>query len=143
MSLGDWKRKERMLDKKLPGNPIVVPFVPQSELLKQVDLMITHAGANTTYDGLYNGVPMVSLPVTNDQPALAARIAWTKTGRVIPFSKISVKRLKKEIQEVSTNPTYRQNAQRMKKELSGFGGVTQACEIIEGIDRSTSPVFPA
>jgi zeaxanthin glucosyltransferase len=43
---------------KLPGNPIVVGYAPQLELLQKATLTITHAGMNTTLESLINGVPM-------------------------------------------------------------------------------------
>ena len=59
----------------LPGNPIVVDYAPQLELLKRAALTITHAGMNTTLESLSNAVPMVAIPITNDQPGIAARIS--------------------------------------------------------------------
>ena len=62
---------------ELPGNPLVVSYAPQLELLQKTTLTITHAGMNTTLECLTNGVPMVAIPVANDQPGIASRIAWT------------------------------------------------------------------
>ncbi|MEM9246017.1 MAG: glycosyltransferase, partial [Cyanobacteria bacterium P01_F01_bin.153] len=64
----------------LPGSPIVVGYAPQLELLRKADLTITHAGMNTTLESLNQGVPMVAIPITNDQPGVATRIAWTGAG---------------------------------------------------------------
>ena len=61
----------------LPGNPLLVKYAPQVELLRRANLTITHAGMNTVLESLLNGVPMVAIPITNDQPAIGARIAWT------------------------------------------------------------------
>ncbi len=73
ISLGGSAKPELLPE--LPGNPLVVEYAPQLELLKQATLMVTHAGMNTTMECLKNGVPMVAIPVTNDQPGVAARIA--------------------------------------------------------------------
>lgn len=62
---------------RLPGKPLVVKYAPQLELLKKTSLTITHAGMNTTLESLSNGIPMVAIPIANDQPGVAARIAWT------------------------------------------------------------------
>jgi UDP:flavonoid glycosyltransferase YjiC (YdhE family) len=59
----------------LPGSPLVVEYVPQLELLKRVTLTITHAGMNTTLESLSNEVPMIAIPIANDQPEVAARVA--------------------------------------------------------------------
>jgi len=36
------------------------------------------------------GVPMVAIPITDDQPGVAARIAWTGVGELIKLSSLSV-----------------------------------------------------
>ena len=59
----------------LPGSPLVVGYAPQLELLQRTTLTITHAGMNTTLESLNNGVPMVAIPIANDQPGIASRIA--------------------------------------------------------------------
>jgi UDP:flavonoid glycosyltransferase YjiC (YdhE family) len=78
----------------LPGSPLVVGYAPQLELLQKAALTITHAGLNTTLESLTNAVPMVAIPVANDQPGVAARIAWTGAGEVVPFARLSVPKLR-------------------------------------------------
>lgn len=117
----------------VPGSPIVVKAAPQLALLKRASLCITHAGMNTTLESLSNGVPMVAIPITNDQPAVAARIAWTKTGKVVDLNNCTVDNLKTAIQEVLYRSEYRQNALKFKAEIEQAGGVTQAAKIIESV----------
>lgn len=116
---------------ELPGSPIVVKAAPQLSLLERASLCVTHAGMNTTLESLSNGVPMVAIPITNDQPAVAARIAWTKTGKVISLNNCQVDNLAIAIKEVLLQPEYRQNALRFKEEIDEVGGVTKAAKIIE------------
>ncbi|MBB5066879.1 glycosyltransferase [Granulicella mallensis] len=56
--------------KPLEGEPVVVEFAPQIELIKRTTLVITHAGLNTSLEALQCGKPMVAIPVTSDQPEL-------------------------------------------------------------------------
>src|SRR2546422_7887921 len=77
---------------ELAGEPIVVEFAPQLELLKRAALCITHAGLNTALECLSNGVPMVAIPITNDQPGVAARIEWTGTGEMVSVIGIATDR---------------------------------------------------
>ena len=84
----------------LPGSPLVVEYAPQLELLKKATLTITHAGLNTVLESLSEGVPLVAIPITNDQPGVAARLAWTGAGEVVPLSGLSVPRLRAAIQQV-------------------------------------------
>jgi zeaxanthin glucosyltransferase len=62
----------------VPNNAIIVKRAPQLELLKQTSVCITHAGLNTVLESLAQGVPQVAIPVGNDQPGVAARIAENK-----------------------------------------------------------------
>ena len=71
--------------RSLSKGAIVVSNAPQLKLLERSALCITHAGLNTALECLTRGVPMVAVPITNDQPGVAARIAYTKTGTVVPF----------------------------------------------------------
>jgi zeaxanthin glucosyltransferase len=115
----------------LPANCIVVNRAPQIELLKRSTLCITHAGLNTVLESLAQGVPMVAIPVTNDQPGVAARIAYTKTGAYVPIQEMTASRLSALIEEVLSNPEYRQNANNMKQVIAETSGLEKAVDLLE------------
>ena len=48
----------------------------------------------TVLEALAQGVPLVAIPITNDQPAVAARIAWSGTGSVLPLKRLRGDRLR-------------------------------------------------
>ncbi len=125
---------------ELPGNPLVVSYAPQLDLLERAAVVITHAGMNTALECLTSGVPMVAIPVTNDQPGVAARIAWTGAGEIVPLSKLTAKKLHAALQLVLTQESYRQNALRLKQAIAASGGVTQAADIIEQAISSRKPI---
>jgi zeaxanthin glucosyltransferase len=118
---------------KLPGNAIAVGYAPQLELLQRASLTITHAGLNTVLESLNNGVPMVAIPITNDQPGVAARIAWTGTGEVIPLKQVSVPRLQTAIKQVLGDDSYRQNTLKLQEAIRRSGGASKAADIIEQV----------
>ncbi len=126
---------------QLPGNPIVVKYAPQLELLQKAKLTITHAGMNTALESLNCGVPMVAIPVTNDQPGVAARIAWTGTGEVITLNKLDVVNLRSAIIKVMQEERYTQNALRLQKAIQRSGGVSRAADIIEQAVTTRKPVI--
>ncbi len=117
---------------ELPGNTIVVGYAPQLELLQKATLTITHAGMNTTLESLSNGVPIVAIPISNDQPGVAARIAWTGTGEVIPLKKVSVAKLQQAIKQVLIGKSYKRNAVKLQEAMIK-GGVAKAADIIEEV----------
>ncbi|MEG4801455.1 glycosyltransferase [Microcoleus sp. ARI1-B5] len=126
---------------KLPGNPIVVGYAPQLELLQKAALTITHAGMNTTLESLSNGVPMVAIPVANDQPGVAARIAYTGVGEVVSLKELSVAKLRSTIQKILTQECYKQRAMDMQGAIARSGGTKRAADIIEQVVLTGKPVL--
>ncbi len=126
---------------ELPGKPLVVSYAPQLELLKKAALVITHAGMNTTLESLTNGVPMVAIPVANDQPGIAARIAWAGVGEVLPLKKLSVESLQTAVKKVLTEDSYKTNALQLQEAIKQAGGVKKAVDIIEQAVSTGEPVL--
>jgi zeaxanthin glucosyltransferase len=125
---------------ELPGNPIVVSYAPQLDLLGRAALTIFHGGLNTALESLAQGVPMIAIPVTFDQPGVGARLVWTGTGRMIPIRELTADRLIIEIGEILTNAQYRTNAKILQKQISAINGVKSAADIIERVlDSRVSP----
>jgi MGT family glycosyltransferase len=65
---------------ELAANMVGEEFLPQTEILPKVDLVITHGGNNTVTESLYFGKPMVLLPIFWDQHDNAQRLAETGFG---------------------------------------------------------------
>jgi MGT family glycosyltransferase len=115
----------------LPSNAIVVNHAPQFELLQRASVCITHAGLNTVLECLINGVPQVAIPITHDQPGVAARIADKKTGLVMPLKDLNAAHLGLLLDEALINPMYRENARGFQKSLAEFNGLSVAAELLE------------
>ncbi len=126
---------------ELPGSPLIVGYAPQLELLKTATLTITHAGMNTTLESLSNGVPMVAIPIANDQPGVAARVAWTGAGETIPLAHMNVSRLREAVARVLTEDSYKKNASRLQAAIRRSGGVTRAADIVEQAVCTGKPVL--
>ena len=117
----------------VPGDPVIVKFAPQLELLKRASVSITHAGLNTALESLAQGVPMVAIPITNDQPAVAARIAWTRTGLVLSRDNVRSDTLRASVIAVMSTPSYRENARRLQAEIESLNSLERASEIVESV----------
>src|SRR5260370_23084420 len=98
-----------------PSNAIIVKRAPQLELLKSSSVCITHAGLNTVLESLAQGVPQVAIPVTFDQPGVAASIADKQTGVVTSLDKLTADHLSTLLNEVLNNSTYRDNARKLQR----------------------------
>ncbi len=115
----------------LPGKPIVVPYAPQREVLKRAKLTITTAGLNTTLESLREGVPLVAIPMTSEQPAVAARIRWTGTGDFLIQRQLTAVKLREMVVRVLEERRYRDAAERIKACIERTRGREHAAEIIE------------
>ena len=81
-------------------NTILVERVPQIELLKQAALCITHAGLNTVLEARAQGVPLLAIPIGFDQPGVAARIAYHRTGEFIEVENLTAQGLSALIRKI-------------------------------------------
>jgi zeaxanthin glucosyltransferase len=117
----------------LPGNPLVLDYAPQLELLLRARLTITHAGLNTALESLSAGVPMVAIPVGNDQPGVAARLKAAGVAEILPFHKLRADRLQPLVRKMLAEKTYRERAQALSAEIRKTDGVAKAVRIVEGV----------
>lgn len=115
----------------LPGNPIVVSYAPQVDLLRRSTVAVTHAGLNTVLDALCTGLPMVAIPVQHEQPGIAARVAWIGAGEAIAYKHLTPQTLRAAVARVRSNPSYRAVAERVRDSIHAGGGASHAAELIE------------
>jgi len=107
------------LFKNLPEHIYVFRKVPQIELLKQMDLMITHGGMNTITECIMSEVPMLVYPGFKkiDQVGNACRVQFHKIGLKGDVKKDSQKLLKQKINKVLTDSSFKENIRKMKAEM--------------------------
>jgi zeaxanthin glucosyltransferase len=129
LSIGDQLDPEQI--GPVPKNAIIVKRAPQWELLKQTSVCITHAGLNTVLESLAQGVPQVAVPVTFDQPGVAARVAHHQTGVVTSLEKLTADHLSTLLDEILTNSIYRNNAGRLQKAIAQTNGLSVAADLVE------------
>lgn len=126
----------------LPGTPLVVDYAPQLEVLAKSSLTITHGGMNTVLDALSQGVPLVAIPITFEQPGTGARIRWTGVGEVLSLSQLHVSRLRTAIQRVLDEESYLHQAQQLQQAIRQAGGVKRAADIVEAVTSNQSVESP-
>uniref|UniRef100_A0A8J6ZQI7 Glycosyltransferase n=1 Tax=Desmonostoc muscorum LEGE 12446 TaxID=1828758 RepID=A0A8J6ZQI7_DESMC len=139
ISLGQPDRKESLPN--LPGSPLVVAYAPQQQLISRSILTITPGGMNAVLGALSSGVPLVAIPITNEQPGIAARIAYTGAGEFVPLSSLTVDKLRDTIKRVLTENSYKKNALRLQQAIRSAGGVTRTADIIEKVVSTKKPIL--
>lgn len=117
---------------RLPsGHSIVIGEVPHDWLFPQMAAVIHHAGAGTTAAGLRAGVPGVGVPMLGDQPFWAARLAALGTGPPpIPYKRLTVPALTTVIRDLTTRPSYREQAHAMAARLAREDGTAPVIDAL-------------
>jgi zeaxanthin glucosyltransferase len=117
----------------LAGRPVAVSFAPQREVLKRAALTLTHAGLNTVLDSLAAAVPLIAMPITYEQPAIAARLKASGAGLSIAPARLSAVNIREGILRILRDSSYRDRAQSAADEICEAGGVERAASVIESI----------
>ncbi|MGG0205977.1 macrolide family glycosyltransferase [Bacillus mycoides] len=114
----------------IPKNFIVKNYVPQTELLKYTKLFITHGGMNSTHEGIYNGVPLVVIPQSADQPVIAKQVESLGAGVKLQMQGLTADQLSESVEIVLNNPSCKEAALNLKESLQKSGGYKQAVDEI-------------
>lgn len=123
----------------VPDNFTIQSMVPQLELLQKVDLFITHGGMNSVNEGLNYGVPLVVVPQQIEQALNGRQVARQGAGVILadtpPYGHLDASVLRRTIDKVLADPTYRLNAERLRRSFHEAGGYQQAATAItSGLD---------
>ena len=115
---------------EIPSNFKVYNYVPQLEVLKHVDLFITHGGMNSSSEGLYNDVPLIVVPQFGDQPIVANRVATLQAGLAL-IGDTSPLAIAEAVDKVLSSRIYKENAEKVGKSLIELGGFKEAARLIK------------
>lgn len=124
-------RRDAVWSEPVPPNALVVGYAPQLALIERASVVVTHAGLNTALETLTRGKPMVCIPVTNDQPGVAARVAHVGAGEVLSLKKVTPARIRELVKAVSETPSYRAAAERLRAAIHAAGGARRAADLVE------------
>jgi MGT family glycosyltransferase len=118
---------------ELAANMCGEEFLPQTEILPKVDLVITHGGNNTVTECLYFGKPMVVLPIFWDQHDNAQRIDEAGFGVRLDTYGHSGAELAGAIERLLGDEALAARLARTSERLQGAPGTEKAADLIEEI----------
>jgi UDP:flavonoid glycosyltransferase YjiC (YdhE family) len=115
-------------------------FVPQTAIVPQCDVMITHGGNNTVGEAFTFGVPTIVLPLFWDQYDNAQRVAETGFGERLNTYGFADHELAASIQRLLGDRSPRDRLDRVSVQVQARDGVTRAADQIEHLaHRSPRP----
>jgi MGT family glycosyltransferase len=117
------------------SNVVVLPSVPQLELLPRLDAVVCHAGHNTVCETLAHGIPLVVAPIRDDQPIVAQQVVDAGAGIRLKYGRVNSDELFEALVAVLENPSYRQAALRIQASFRAAGGPGAAADRLESLAR--------
>jgi len=113
----------------LPENVRVYPRVNQMQVLSESDVFLTHCGMNSVQESLLSGVPMVLFPQHSEERAVAIRAEQLGAG--VMLKRANARGIRRAIETVLEDASYRESAQRIRKDFLNCGGEREAAAFIE------------
>ena len=115
----------------MPEQIQVYPYVDQIAVLEKADVFLTHCGMNSVSEALYHGVPLVLLPKTSEQGAVAVRTEQLGAG--VRLEKTDSDTIRRLTEQVLASPEYRKNAEIIGAGFRNCPGAAGAADKIEAV----------
>ncbi|XP_026108226.1 UDP-glucuronosyltransferase 1-1 isoform X3 [Carassius auratus] len=93
-----------------PKNVKLMKWLPQNDLLghPKVKAFITHGGSHGIYEGIYNGVPMVMLPLFGDQGDNVQRLVSRGVAETLSIYDLTAEKLLVALRKVISDKSYKE-----------------------------------
>lgn len=121
----------------LPSTWLVREVIPQVALVRYAALAITHGGNNGVTEALTFGVPVLALPFSTDQFAVAADLERTGVGAAADPNRVGVTELRDLIVALTGEP-FRGAAGQLGRRLRADPGPARARSLIAAASTDVS-----
>jgi MGT family glycosyltransferase len=117
-----------VLKEKYPQqNFIIEDFIPFTDVMPYADVYITNGGYGGVLLGIENELPLVVAGLHEGKNEICARVGYFKYGINLKTETPKPKQLHKAVEEVITNPEYKQNIKRLGEEFAKYNP-NEICE---------------
>ncbi len=117
----------------LAENMVGDATVPQTKVIPQVDLVITHGGNNTTTEAMHFGKPMVLLPLFWDQYDNAQRMDELGFGIRLATYEFTPEELNAAVDRLLADSDLRGRLDEIGTRIRERDGLTKGADIIERV----------
>ncbi|XP_070491097.1 UDP-glycosyltransferase UGT5-like [Chironomus tepperi] len=110
-----WKFEEDLPNKS--KNVKISSWLPQRDILahKNVKVFITHGGSLSTTEAIYEGVPILGIPIYGDQKMNINNAVAKGYGIDVHFDDITEEKIQSALMELLHNPKYFETAKSLSK----------------------------
>jgi MGT family glycosyltransferase len=124
---------------RVPSNTYVAEYIPHSELLPKVDVMVTNGGFGAVQRALATGVPLVVAGNTEDKPEVAARVAWTGAGIDLQTGTPSAAQVRRAVRDVLGDDRYLRRARELESAYARRDGVAEIAAVVDEVIEQRKP----
>ncbi|HWM74986.1 MAG TPA: nucleotide disphospho-sugar-binding domain-containing protein, partial [Nocardioides sp.] len=121
-----------------PDHVRVERFVPQAEVLRHTDLVVSHGGSGSLMAALAHGLPSVLLPLGADQPHNARRAEQLGLARTLDAASVSPDAIRRTVNDVLHDRTMIDRARRVADEIDRLPGIEQTVPLLEALASVTN-----
>ncbi|CAL8093309.1 unnamed protein product [Orchesella dallaii] len=110
-----WKWTGPMPEEAIPSNLYIGTWFPQQDILahKKILAFVTQAGRPSTQEAIFHAVPVIALPVFEDQDYTAERVRDMGGGLKLEIATITKEEFESAIREITTNPKFKSTMRRL------------------------------
>jgi UDP:flavonoid glycosyltransferase YjiC (YdhE family) len=118
-----------------PAHVRIERFVPQAEVLRATDLVVSHGGSGSLTAALAHGLPSVLLPLGADQPHNAVRAEQLGVARTLDAATVTPEQIRRTVQDALLDDAARDLARRMAAEVDALPGAEDTVPLLEELAR--------
>jgi UDP:flavonoid glycosyltransferase YjiC (YdhE family) len=118
---------------KLPDAVKAFEYLPYSRVFPHAAVIVHQAGIGTLAQAMRAGRPQLIVPVAFDQPDNARRAEMLGLGRILPFRKVTVRRLVRELDALTVHSGYTNAARTVADRLAGTNAAARAADELERV----------
>ena len=126
---------EALRKKYNQDNIIIEDVIDFAFIMPRADLYITNGGYGGTLIAIDHALPMVAAGINEGKNEICARIGYFKMGINLNTEKPCPEKIKQAVNEVFSNPVYKQNVEKLRDEFRGYNTNKLSADLIFSVIR--------
>jgi UDP:flavonoid glycosyltransferase YjiC (YdhE family) len=115
----------------IPSNACIASFLPYTQIMPEIDLLITNGGYGTVNMAISYGIPVISAGLTEDKEEVSTHLQWSGAGINLRTNQATPEAIRHAVDEIYTQPGYRERARQLALEFTTHDAKSELLDLIE------------
>jgi MGT family glycosyltransferase len=115
----------------IPSNARITSFLPYTQIMPEINLLITNGGYGTVNMAISHGIPVISAGLTEDKEEISAHVQWSGAGIDLRTNRATPEAIKRAVDEIYVQPRYRERAEQLSLEFASHDVKGELLSLIE------------